>query len=98
LNIYAGGFGTAATVSDAAFQGLQASFNGASSAIVVDGTSNASSSPGSGAWGQDAEIIGANSGNLVGAVCEVGFVNAALSTGDQSALNSNQHGTSGYNF
>jgi hypothetical protein len=90
VTIFDGGFGANVTATDAAFHDIQAIFNGASSVMNVDGTSNATTASAGGPFGSAGGVIwGSNSGDLIGAACEVGFVAVALSSGDQAALNSN---------
>ena len=108
-----GGFGTAtnlaalyagtvqsATAADSAFHAIQSVFNAASSLLYVDGSLTGSLSPGTNAI-SGTHVIIANDpfGNFLdGLVCEVGIWGVGFSSGQYSAMNSNQHGANGYAF
>lgn len=91
------------TVSDSAYHAVQAVFNGASSDAYVDGSSNTLNA-GTGSSSSATACIGAtNSGgtnNMTNTLLrEVGAWGSGFSSGNKSAMNSNQHGaTNGWNF
>jgi hypothetical protein len=85
-----------ATASDSAFHAMQFVANGASSSVYVDGTTtngNAGASAFSGTLRMGTGIT-----NLTGAICEVDLYYLGFTSGQAGAMNSNQHGTNGYNF
>lgn len=100
LQYYASTAVTNATATDNAFHAMQTAFNGASSFIYVDGTlTNANTSPGSTGLGSHFILLN-DIYNLFlsGPVCEMGVWSVAFTSGNYTGLNSNQHGTNGYNF
>ena len=62
----------------------------------MDGTNTSTATTGGNPFATVSAILGANSGNFVGAACEVGFADVALTTGNQTALNSNVHTRYGF--
>lgn len=98
LSIFDGGFGAAnASQTDAAFHYLAAVLNAASSLMNVDGASTASATTGGNPFGAGLPILlGSNSGDLIGAVCEVGFLDVSLTSGNQTSLSSNAHTRYGF--
>lgn len=97
---YAGGsVASLGSVTDSTFHAVQNILNGASSVIYVDGSSN-SVSAGANPWGSILTMGGsAGTGNkLTACVTEVSIWHGGFSSGDNSTVNANQHGSSGWNF
>lgn len=95
-----GSVGTAANGSFHAFQGI---LNGASSAVFIDGTATTGLSAGTNGISTAPIQIGSAGGSLFfdGYLCEVGLWGSAFTTtggGQADLMNSNQHGSNGYNF
>jgi hypothetical protein len=94
--LYAGANGNATITSSTAWRAYQAIANGASSIITVDG---ADSTVSSGAQAITAETIawGHNTGGqgFIGVSCEAGYVAAAISGPNRTALNTNMHAAYG---
>lgn len=88
-----------ATAVDNAFHSLIGTNNNASSALMIDGTDTTGSMTSSNIAaitriGRD----GSGSHSIDGLIMEVGIWPSAFSAGNRTSLNSNMHGTSGYNF
>jgi hypothetical protein len=85
------------TMSDGSFHAFQVMWNGASSAVYLDGSATGSLNPGTNGGptnGGDINICSANSGGVnffLGYIQEVGLWSGAFSAGNQSSMNSNQH-------
>lgn len=95
-----GGILLAATASDSSFHAIQTVANSGSSAVVVDGsaTTGGASTLGFGA-GNAINLGNKSAGNfLTGVLCEVSVWASAFSATDYGNLNTNQHGSFGYNF
>lgn len=97
--IYAGNVGAAQAVSasDNAYHAFQMVLNGASSIVVVDGSATTGLNPGANTLANPITIGNANN-PLNGSFCEGRLDNTAYNATQYGNLNSNQHGTSGYNF
>lgn len=92
VQMYAGSFGGVVTVNDGTWHAHQAVFNGASSVLFVDGTSN-SQNPSTGNIGAATATFGGSStcGNIMnGPVAELGFWGSGFSAGNQAAMHTNQ--------
>lgn len=90
---YAGATQTATGATDSAFHAIQYIYNGASSAIVVDGSSTTTNPGAQGSASTQSMIIGDDGfGNsLTGNVLEIGEAAGTLTGTQQTSLNSNQH-------
>jgi hypothetical protein len=96
--MYAGSTYVTVPVTDNQLNTVELVFNGASSSYSVDGAAPTTVNPGSGSTGTAPISTGAPTATAM-YVCEDGYYGSALSTGDQSALNTNQRSaTYGYNF
>lgn len=99
--IYAGtiGSGQAVAMSDSAYHALNVVANGASSIVVVDGSATTGLNPGSaGMPSNDSFQLGNGNNPLTGSICEARVDSIAYNSMQYGNLNSNQHGTNGYNF
>jgi hypothetical protein len=93
--------GSVATFSatEAVFHALQGVFNGASSTYYLDGSGPTTVDPGTGTGAGGPLSLGIiNGAFLDGLICEAGYYQGSLSSAAQAAVNSNQHGSNGYNF
>jgi hypothetical protein len=94
--IYNGSPGTAAAT-DSAFHAVQFTVNGTSSEAYTDGTASAISAGSSGAGMNTSVVLGGGGlGNAIFSATEFGAWPSALSTGNKSSLNSNQHSVWGF--
>ncbi len=84
------------TATDSAFHAFQGLFNSTTSSIMVDGTNTTGLNPGTNPINTLITMGGSNF--LTGQIAEVGIWNSALNSTQLNALNSNQHGPSGYSF
>lgn len=92
VQLFAGSFGGSVTVSDGSYNAYQAIFNGASSILFVNGTSNAQS-PGAGNISAVTATLGGSGscGNFMnGPVGEFGIWTGAFSAGNQASMHTNQ--------
>lgn len=98
--VFSNGTSLTATASDSAFHALQGTANGASSAIMVDG-SDTTGNAGVNSYTGGSSRFGRGSGGFTpdGIIMEAGIWPSAFSAGNRTSLNTNQHSsTSGYNF
>lgn len=100
LLLYAGSIGSpAVAVTENALHSLTGVLNGNSSAIILDGVSTAVSGIGASGLASGNFVFGStNYGSFTGNVCEMGYIDAAISGADGAAISANQHGPNGYNF
>jgi hypothetical protein len=88
-----------ASVPDNAFHAFQGALNGASGAYNIDGTDVSSQSVGANSFSASTLRLCSDGANyLVGQVMEGGMWPAAFTSGQRGNLNTNQHGSNGYNF
>jgi hypothetical protein len=103
IQLFAGTGGATATAADGSWHAVQSVFNAASSSAYVDGT-NTALNPGTGGASSNFIQIGLPNVNAYfdGVIGEVGFWAADFTNvggiDKRSAMNSNQHGSSGFNF
>lgn len=93
--------GTTVAATDSVFHAMQGIINGSSLSMEVDGASASTSRATSTQTNQGFRLGRDQGGNfpLDGIVMEVGvWTSTAFSAGNITSINSNQHGTSGYNF
>ncbi len=89
-----------ASATDSVWHAANNTINGTSSTIYIDGTSS-TVNPGGPVSQTGVISLGCNRGAgqfQTGGIAEVGWNSAVFSAGTQASLNSNQHGTNGYNF
>lgn len=88
-----------ATASDSAFHATQGVINGASSSLVIDGSATTGNA-GTNVLSNPVNLATANGSgaSLTGIIMEVGIWPSAFNATQYGNLNTNQHGTSGYNF
>lgn len=88
-----------ATASDSAFHALQSVYNGASGVLTVDG-SDTTGNNGTGNFSANTfRFFRGNSGfSLTGIVMEGGIWPSGFTSGNRTSVNSNMHGSNGYNF
>lgn len=90
---------TKGSITDSSFHAMQGVLNGASSVIAIDGsetTGNAATSGWSANTSRIMRFAGGNS--LDGSCMEFGMWPSGFSAGNRTSMNSNMHGSSGYNF
>jgi hypothetical protein len=86
---------------DSAFHALQYIINGASSWLYADGVTSATQNAGTNNGFATGLYLSSQGGFITyldGAIMEAGVWATSFSAGNSSGINSNQHGTSGYNF
>lgn len=93
--LFSGGSTTNFAVSDSAYHAVQALFSGASSAAMVDGTNNAGLNAGTGGYSSDGLQLGNTNVDMLLREAGVWFSDISASF---TALNTNQHGSNGWNF
>ncbi len=81
-----------ATAADDAFHAFEGIFNGASSAIYVDGVGTTGAIAGSQSFANNIGFLTGNFGTITGKGIEMGIWGSAISGGDAVALSSNQTG------
>lgn len=93
---------TLGSVADSSFHAIQGVVSGASSVIAADGTSASGTATGSAPGANQGFRLGRDQGGnlpLDGQVMEIGvWMSTAFTTQNITDVNTNQHGTSGYNF
>lgn len=98
MYMYAGSTITAAAA-DSALHAVQGQFNGASSDIYIDGSRTTTSPGTAGGSSQTVRIGDDGSGSHPSEYFyETGLWSSSFSNSDEAAINTNQHGTSGWNF
>lgn len=97
LATYKGASGNIVTVAatDSVYHAVQGVQNGASSSISADGATNTGAVTNNAISGTSIIARAPSTASLDGTIMEVGLWAGTIST---SAMNSNQHGTNGYNF
>jgi hypothetical protein len=96
-----GGTALNATAADSAFHALQGLLNGASSALVVDGSATTGNAGTTGLSSAHIDLMGDSTGAaaLVGNLCEVGLWPSAFNSTQYGNMNTNMHSsTNGWNF
>jgi hypothetical protein len=86
---------------DNAFHALQYVINGASSFVYADGVAGATQNAGTNNGFATGLYLSSQGGFITyldGTIMEAGVWPTSFSAGNSSGINSNQHGTSGYNF
>jgi hypothetical protein len=96
--LYAGS-SIAASATESALHAIQNDFANPSSYAYIDGSGSTPGATGSTGTGTSLGVGQAASGgfNLFGLVCEAGMW-SGFSGADDAAMNTNQHGTNGWNF
>jgi hypothetical protein len=93
---YAGSVPTVGSVADSSFHALQYVMNGASSDLNVDGTPNTVNPGTNGITSQPLGICSPAGNSFTGQFREVGLWLSAFSTGNSSAMSTNQHTRGGF--
>lgn len=97
--VFAGTTVRTATAADSAFHAIQYLYNGASSSINVDNTTTAIATPGTAGIGNTSTLYlgaGTTGNNFVGQFTEAGYWASAISAGNQTSINANQHSYWGF--
>lgn len=91
---------TLGSVADSSFHAIQGVINSTTTGVLaVDGTEQTGTTGTTGSSASPSRICrSAPGGSLDGKMMEAGLWPSAISSGDRTSLNSNMHGTSGYNF
>ena len=98
IDSFAGTATISAAATDSAFHVAIATFNGASSSLVVDGGTATTGNPGTSGFTGIYEIGPGGFGGITGNICELAAYFTALTPTQISAFNSNAHGSNGYSF
>jgi hypothetical protein len=87
-----------ATTTESAFHAAQGILNGGSSAIVIDGSATTGAGGSTGYSASAISLFRANGGTPDGVLMEAGVWPSAFNATQYGDMNTNQHGTNGYNF
>jgi hypothetical protein len=100
FRLIAGGSAADATAADGSWHAAQGVFNGASSAGYVDGLATTGLNPGTGGASSNTICLGCVivAGSFDGFIAETGLWPSAFNATQAGNLNTNQHGSNGYDF